>query len=69
MQTIKFEIHCSGAPYPRECWLKIKNASGRILCEAQLISKKRARKLIHELIDTISAGRYDISENYKSLCK
>lgn len=62
MRKIKFEIQLSGAPYPAECWWRIRGSNGRIIVASELMSKKHALKITAKVVSAIQAGRFSVVE-------
>ncbi len=58
MRKIKFEIKLSGAPYPAECWWRIRGSNGRILVSSELMGKKNAVEVIKNVIKAVRGNKY-----------
>ncbi len=62
MRKIKFEIQLSGAPYPFECWWRIRGSNGRILVSSELMGKKNATRVINNIVKAIKGMKFTVDK-------
>ena len=58
---IIFEIKESGAPYPHECWVRIKTVKGRVMFTSELGPGTRGGYMIALLLEAIKSNRYKVT--------
>lgn len=62
MKRIKFEIVYSGAPYPNDCWWRVKASNGQIYVVSELMNSRNAKRVIRNIINAVKSSRYEVVE-------